>query len=57
MTSVFERQDLRLWKTRKAAESNAKKLTAEFTQLGNPTEWVAIQKPNKWWTVEKAVSA
>jgi hypothetical protein len=56
MTSYFERHDLNLWKTRKAAENNAKKLTAEFTQLGNPTEWVAIQKSNGWWTVERKVA-
>jgi hypothetical protein len=45
-----------MWKTRKAAESNAKKLTDEFTQSGISTQWVAIQKPNKWWTVKKAVA-
>jgi hypothetical protein len=56
MTSLFERHDLRLWKTRQAAESNAKKLTAEFEQLGQSATWSAIQKSNGWWTVEKVIS-
>ena len=56
MTSYYERHDLNLWKTRKAAESNAKKLTDDFAHCGISTQWVAIQKPNKWWTVKKVVA-
>jgi hypothetical protein len=55
MTSLFERHDLRLWKTRKAAESNAKKLNAEFRQDGQRTTWSAVPKSNGWWTVEKEI--
>ena len=54
MKSRTER-DLRLWKTRKAAENNASKITAEFSQIGQPMTWIAVQKPNGWWTIDKAV--
>jgi hypothetical protein len=54
MTSYYERHDLSVWKTRKAAENNAQKRTAEYTLTGNPTQWVAVQKSNKWWTIQKA---
>ena len=50
----YERELVRAWKTRKAAESNAQKLTAEFAQVGIPQTWVAVQKSNKFWTVVKA---
>ena len=51
----FEKE-LRLWKTKKAAQSNAKKLTSEFQQVGTPTNWVVVQKSNGWWTVERKVA-
>lgn len=47
-------KELRLYKTRKAAESNAQKLTAEFAQCGIPANWIAIRKNNGWWTIAKA---
>ena len=50
--STAERE-LRLYKTRKAAESNAQKLTAEFSQCGIPANWIAIRKANGWFTVTK----
>ena len=46
-------KELRLYKTRKAAESNAQKLTAEFAQCGISADWVAIRKANGWFTVIK----
>jgi hypothetical protein len=51
----FEKE-LRLWKTKKAAQSNAQKLTSEFQQVGTPTDWVVVQKSNGWWTVERKVA-
>jgi hypothetical protein len=51
MTSYYERHDLSLWKTRKAAENNARIRNAEFSQLG--IIWTATQKTNGWWTVIK----
>ena len=51
----FEKE-LMLWKTKKAAQSNAQKLTSEFQQVGTPTDWVVVQKSNGWWTVERKVA-
>jgi hypothetical protein len=51
MTSYYERHDLSLWKTRKAAENNARIRNAEFLEFG--ITWTAIQKTNGWWTVTK----
>jgi len=51
MTSYYERHDLSLWKTRKAAENNARILNAEFSQLG--ITWTATQKRNGYWTLTK----
>jgi hypothetical protein len=51
MTSYYERHDLSLWKTRKAAENNARIRNAEFLQFG--ITWIATQKPNGYWTLTK----
>jgi hypothetical protein len=51
MTSYYERHDLSLWKTRKAAENNARIRNAEFSQLG--LTWTATQKTNGYWTLTK----
>ena len=53
MTSYYERHDLSLYKTRKAAENKARKLTAEFSQAEIVETWTATQKTNGYWTITK----
>jgi hypothetical protein len=52
--SAYERREFRHYKTKKAAESNAQKLTAEFKALGLNGVFVAVDKRNGYWTIAKA---
>ena len=50
---TYENRELRVWKTREAAENNAAKTNREFAQVGLVARFVAIQQPNGWWTIAK----
>lgn len=51
MTGSFERDNLRVWATKKAAENNARKITAEFAAVGEARIFLAVKKTNGLFTV------